>query len=340
MAKQDYYETLGVSRSADGTEIKKAYRKLAKKYHPDANPGDQQAEQRFKEVTEAYDVLGDPEKKKMYDLYGMAAFDGSMGAAGNAQGDPFSRGGFSSGFGGNEPYREYHYSSGNVNDADLEEMLKHVFGDMFGSFGDGSGRSYRDRFGRGYRSYAGNSEGFGGSYTGGRDWHFGGSDSSRDFGGWSAGTQSCDLHAEITISLKEAAHGCEKLLHLKGAREERLQVHIPAGIGEGQSVRLKGKGHPCGSGSLRGDLYIKVHIQADPVYQRKGMDIYTTVSIPYETAKNGGEAYVQTLYGTVKCRIPAGIRSGGKIRLKNKGMVSMKNAGVYGDEYVTIQVQS
>ena len=105
-------------------------------------------------------------------------------------------------------------------------------------------------------------------------------------------------------------------------------------------MRLKGKGHPCGSGSLRGDLYIKVHIQADPVYQRKGMDIYTTVSIPYETAKNGGEAYVQTLYGTVKCRIPAGIRSGGKIRLKNKGMVSMKNAGVYGDEYVTIQVQS
>lgn len=325
MAKQDYYDVLGVSRTADEKEIKKAYRKLAKKYHPDTNPGDQQAEQKFKEVTEAYDVLGNPEKKKLYDQYGMAAFDGSMGA-GDPTGNPFGQGSYSSGFGNNGQYREYHYTSGNMDDINLDDLFSDLFGSGFG--GHSGNRTFRDRFGHGFGSSSWNysSQGGGTSYG-----------SRGNYGTGAYGSQ--DLHAEIDLTMEEAALGCDKIIHLKGGREEKLQVHIPAGINEGQSVRLKGKGE-SGWGGAAGDLFIKVHILRNSVYERKGMDIYTTISIPHETAVRGGEAYVQTLYGPVKCKIPAGIRQGGKIRLKNKGVVSMKNADIHGDEYVTIQIQN
>lgn len=326
MVKLDCYETLGISRSADEKEIKRAYRKLAKKYHPDTNQGNKQAELKFKEVTEAYDILSNPEKKKLYDRYGMAAFDGSMGNAqgggspfeegmGNAwSGDgPFSWGGSGTGFGKEGPYTEYHYSS---QDGSMEDILRKFFGGAFE--GQGAGKNFSGRFQRG----------FGNDFHGSRQGFHYNSHSGRQ-----------DLHAEIQITLEEAAFGCDKLLHMEGARQERLQVHIPAGINEGQSVRLRGKGQPGWNGGPAGDLLIKVHIMDNPVYTRKGMDVYTTASVPYETASRGGEAYVQTLYGTVKCKIPAGIRSGGKIRLRNKGIVSMKNADIYGDEYVTIKVQ-
>ena len=314
MAKRDYYETLGVSRSAHEKEIKRAYRKLAKKYHPDTNQGNKQAELKFEEVTEAYDILSDPEKKKLYDQYGMAAFDGSMGNPGDAA-DPFSQGSYTSDFGNNGQYTEYHYSSG---DGNIEDIFENLFGGMFGS--RGTGKNFRDGFKRGFgNNFYGYQQGF-------------------DHNSYSS-QQGRDLHAEIEITLEEAAFGCDKLLRLEGSRQENLQVHIPAGINEGQSVRLRGKGQPAWNGSPAGDLLIKVHILDNPVYKRKGMDVYTTITIPYTTASQGGEAYVQTLYGTVKCKIPAGTRSGGKIRLRNKGIVSMKNAGVHGDEYVTIQVQ-
>lgn len=330
MAKQDYYETLGIGRSADEKEIKKAYRKLAKKYHPDTNPGDKHAEQKFKEVTEAYDVLGNPEKKKLYDRYGMAAFDGSMGA-GDPSGNPFGQGSYSSGFGNNGQYREYHYTSGNMDDINLDNLFSELFGSGFG--GNSGNRTYRDRFGHGFGSSAWNYGGQGGGASCGGRGNYGSGAASGAYG-------SQDLHAEIDLTMEEAALGCDKILHLKGDREERLQVHIPAGINEGQSVRLKGKGEQGWNGSPAGDLIIRVHILRNSVYERKGMDIYTTISIPQDTAVHGGEAYVQTLYGPVKCKIPAGIRQGGKIRLKNKGVVSMKNSDIHGDEYVTIQIQN
>lgn len=292
MAKKDYYDVLGVNRKASSQEIKSAYRKLAKKYHPDTNPGDTRAEQLFKEVTEAYNVLSDEEKRKLYDRFGHAAFDGSMGS------DPGK-------YAGNEHFRrtngadgvrtEYYYS-GNMDD---------LFGDMFGSFFHRQG---------------------GGS-------HFGFED---DIAYESQG--SLDFTTEISVSFREAALGCEKIISLSGARSNTLAVKIPAGINEGQSVRLKGKGRADRSGKT-GDLLIKVHILEDNRYTRAGRDVFITEFVPYTTAILGGETDFDTLYGPVKCKIPAGSQSGSKVRLKNKGIVSMKNKNSYGDEYVTIQIR-
>lgn len=296
MAKRDYYDVLEIQRNADEKAIKRAYRKLAKKYHPDTNPGDKIAEQRFKEVTEAYDVLSNPEKKKMYDQFGFAAFDGSMGADTENTYDSF-RGRWSSGgsgFGNSGQYHEYHFEGGNVED---------IFEDLFsGSFGDGF------------------SHGFG----------KGGGNSSR---------RGRDLESDITISFEEAALGCKKRIRFEGDQKQFLEVNIPAGIDEGQSVRLKGKGHPGNGGMPAGDLFLKVHIVPQSGYERKGLDVYTTENIPYTTAVLGGDAVFHTLYGNVKCRVPAGTQSGSKIRLKQKGIVSMKDSSVRGDEYVTIQIE-
>lgn len=282
MAKKDYYEVLGLKRDADDKEIKKAYRKLAKKYHPDTNQGNADAERQFKEVTEAYEVLGDPEKKKLYDRYGMAAFDGSMGTNGPESNGPWGR----SDFGGQGGYREYHYTSGNMDD---------IFSEFFGG-------------------------------------SFGGFDHFQNKGRQSRRSEK-NLHADMTITLEESVFGCDKVIRMDGMAQGALKVHVPAGIGEGQSIRLKGKG------SMGGDLLLQVHIQKHADYERKGQDLYTTVSIPYTTAVLGGKAKVPTLYGQVECNVPAGIQPGNKIRLRNKGVVSMKNKDVYGDEYVIVQIQ-
>ena len=270
MAKRDYYEVLGVLKSADENQIKRAYRKLAKEYHPDTNQGNQYAEQKFKEVTEAYEVLSDPEKKKLYDKYGFAAFDGSMGA-----------GGFDEQNGGQ--YREYHFEG--------DDIFGDIFDDLFGGgFAQGYGKTGRTKQRKGH-----------------------------------------DVQSEITISFEEAALGCKKKISFQGEQRTSLEVQIPAGIDEGQSVRLKGKGYG-------GDLYLKIHIAEKPGYERKGMDVYTTENIPYTTAVLGGTAVFHTLYGNVKCQIPPGTQSGSKIRLRQKGIVSMKNPSVYGDAYVTVQI--
>lgn len=315
MAKRDYYECLGVTKNADEKEIKRAYRKLAKKYHPDTNPGDQQAEQRFKEVTEAYNVLSDNEKRKLYDQFGMAAFDGSMGDP--TEGDPFGgaggSGGYSGGFGNGGQYREYHYSTGNMDD---------IFGDIFGDMFRGSG--FRDEFSdREERSF----DGFGSSFGGG-------------FGGQTQydHAEGKNVHSEVTIDFEEAVFGCDKYLRFEGDKKESLQVHIPAGINEGQSVRLKGKGEVGRYGKQAGDLLLKVHIRPHPEYTRKGKDVYITQTIPYTTAVLGGKAYFKTLHGMVECKVPAGTQSGSKIRLKHKGIVSMNNPTDHGDEYVIIRI--
>lgn len=150
-----------------------------------------------------------------------------------------------------------------------------------------------------------------------------------------------DAQSEITVSFDDAAFGCDKVITLRdGSGVARpLKVHIPAGIDSGKKIRLKGKGHPGYGGGEAGDLFLKVTVAPKPGFERKGMDVYTTASIPFTTAVLGGKIRVHTLYGDVECGVKEGTQSGSKIRLKNKGIVSMKDPSVHGDQYVTIQIQ-
>ena len=315
-AKRDYYEVLGVSRDADKNTIKKAYRKLAKKYHPDTNQGNAQAAERFKEATEAYNILSDPEKKKMYDQFGHAAFDGS-GAAGGAYGGAYSRngGGTYQYAGPDGTFHEYHFEG----NGDMDDFLKNIFGGSFSGFG-GATRS----------SSKGSRSGFSGSGFG----------ESGSYGNYSQ--DGADVTAEITVGFDEAAFGCEKVIHLTEnngkAVGKALKVKIPAGIDTGKSIRLRGKGNPGINGGKAGDLLLKVKVASKPGYERKGMDVYTTVRVPFTTAVLGGEAKVETLHGNVLCKINPGTQSGTKIRLRGKGIVSMKDKNQHGDQYVTVQI--
>ena len=324
--KRDYYEVLGLTKGADAAAIKKACRKLAKKYHPDMNPGDKEAEKKFKEVTEAYNVLSDPEKKKLYDQLGHAAFD-ETGGGGNPYGGAYRQAYGGSGGG----YREYHFEGGNMDD---------VFNDIFGDiFHHGKSQGFSGTGGAGRGNFRG---GFG---DGG--FQNGGFDGSGFYGGFGSGNfqaKGSDLHAEVTVGFDEAAFGCDKIIRLQDPNSatgavQSLKVHIPAGIDSGKSVRLRGKGMPGTNGGENGDLLLKVQVAEKPGYERKGMDVYTTVTVPFTTAVFGGEAVVNTLYGNVLCKIREGTQSGTKIRLRGKGIVSMKDPSVHGDQYVTVQIE-
>ena len=302
--KRDYYEVLGVDRSADEAAIKRAYRKLAKKYHPDTNAGNAQAEEKFKEVTEAYDVLGDEKKRKLYDKYGHVAFENGFSEE-DYERRKSGMGGNPFGYGNGGMHREYHF---NGNAGDMDDIFGDIFGGMFG--GGFSGQEHSGYAGRGFSS-----------------------------GGYSMKGE--DAHADITVSFDEAAFGCDKTITLQGGSgsPQTLKVHIPAGIDTGKSIRLKGKGNPGFGGGAAGDLYLNVTVLNKPGYERKGMDVYTTVQVPFTTAVLGGEAKVHTLYGDVICKVREGTQSGSKIRLRGKGIVSMKNTQVHGDQYVTVQIQ-
>lgn len=327
MKKRDYYEVLGVSRDADASEIKKAYRKLAKKYHPDSNAGNVRAEEEFKEVTEAYDILSDEKKRKLYDRLGHAAFDGSgpaegeygqgaYGWDGSAYGGTDRRNAYGQGNYGQSAYgrssyrqgtygsfgggfREYHFDSGDGNMDDL-------FGDLFG-----------DSF---------HQSGFHGSGFGGNGFHSRGS----------------DLNAEVEITFDEAAFGGKKQIHLRDSADGSVrsyEVTIPAGIESGKMIRLKGKGMPGTGGGDAGDLLLKIQVKDKPGFRREGLDVYTEVQVPFTTAVFGGEIMIQTIYGNVVCKIKEGTQSGTKIRLKGKGIVSMNHESVRGDQYAVVQIQ-
>ena len=378
--KRDYYEILGVPRNADQAAIKKAYRKLAKKYHPDSNDGSAEAELRFKEITEAYTILQDPEKRKLYDQFGHAAFDGSSGAGQDA-------GGFGGGAYGPSGYTYYYQSGGqdgnpfgrNSGGQSFEDILKHFFhrnnfsgdnytGDNFsrdGFSGDsfsGNDFSGKDDTGRGswkhfgyngdgntsYRQHFGYDDGRNTSYR----QHFGYGDRSGskdegfdwfDFGGSrQEPLRGRDMEADTSISFEEAAFGCKKRIRLtspESGKSQTLEVKIPAGIEDGQTIRLKGKGQPGMADGEAGDLLLKIHVMEKAGFTRKGADIYTTAQIPFTTAVLGGEAILPTLYGNVQCHIQKGTQSGSRLRLKGKGIVSSKAPGIRGDEYVTIEIQ-
>lgn len=306
--KRDYYEVLGVGKDADEGSIKRAYRKLAKKYHPDTNAGNAQAEEKFKEATEAYSVLSDEKKRRLYDQFGHAAFDeGAAADAGHAGTYGYGGPGGSGSYrytGPNGSYQEYHFGGG-----DMEDILRNIFG-------GGSGGGAFHKGGSGFRH---------GEF---------------DYGGFSQNGD--DLHAEISIDFDEAVFGCDRMIHLTdadGNGKKSMKVHIPAGIDTGKSIRLRGKGTPGSGGGQPGDLLLKVTVGSKPGFERRDMDVYTTVDIPFTTAVFGGEVLVDTLYGTVRCKIRPGTQSGTRIRLKDKGIVSMKNPGIRGSQYVTVQIQ-
>lgn len=325
--KRDYYDVLGISRDADAAAIKRAYRKLAKKYHPDSNPGDKTAEQMFKDVNEAYDVLSDPKKKKLYDQFGHAAFDETAGygqGAGAGAGGFSGFGGFGNGAGGayrsgsfrsgDGTYHEFHFEGGDGDD---------IFGDLFGNMFGGKGRA--------------GSAGFGGSGFHG----FGG---GNGFSGSGFSDRGNDLNAEVQITFDEAVHGCEKTITIQnpnqpGIRPQTLKVKIPAGIETGKSIRLAGKGMPGSGGGAAGDLLLKITVGEKPGWTRKGMDVYSDVEVPFTTAVFGGETLVHTLYGDVVCKIKAGTHSGTKIRLRGKGIVSLKDPSLHGDQYAVVRIQ-
>ncbi len=289
--KRDYYEVLGVERTADENTIKKAYRKLAKKYHPDTNKGNPGSEEKFKEATEAYAVLSDPEKRKQYDQFGFNQ-TGSDGT-----------------------YQEYHFD-----DRDMEEILKNIFGSGFGSF---HSSHFDKNFNRNFHTGGFHSYGF-----------------HQNYGDSAPPRTGETIQTGITIDFMDAVNGCEKTFQLTGSdgHVSTLKVRIPAGIDTGQSIRLQGKGNPGINGGKPGDLLLKVTVSEKSGFERKGTDVYSTVKIPYTTACLGGEQIVPTLFGNVLCNINPGTQSGTKIRLKGKGIPTMKNPAVRGDQYVTVQI--
>ncbi|MDO4617307.1 MAG: DnaJ C-terminal domain-containing protein [Lachnospiraceae bacterium] len=336
--KKDYYETLGVKKTSTEKEIKSAYRKLAKKYHPDTNANNKQAEQKFKEVTEAYNVLSDKEKRKLYDRYGFAGLEegfdpnfagyssGFGGFNQNYTGSDQGTGRYSRHFSGYDPnsstYREFHFtgSDGSTYSSDeFEDLFRDMFSGQTGNRGF-TGESRSAGFGRRKDGSTRNSR---------RAWGTGGS------------LRGSDLTSDLTVSFDESLKGCSKMLRL--SREDgsftTIQVSVPAGIQDGKTIRLKGKGHPGMNGGEAGDLLLQVHVTPRKGWERKGNDLYVTAEIPFETAVLGGEAIIPTMTGNVSCKIKAGTRSGSKIRLRGKGVSDPAHPSETGDEYAVIQIE-
>jgi curved DNA-binding protein len=288
----DYYKVLGVNKTATQDEIRAAYRKLARKHHPDLNPNDKEANKKFQQINEANEVLSDPDKRKKYDQYGKdwqhaEAFEkaqqsgGRRGGAGGNAGEDF--GSWSGTAGGG-----------------------------FGGFEGGDGGEFSDFF----ESLFGRSAGRGRS-------------SQTKFRGQ-------DYQAELQLSLEDAYHTHPQILTLNG---KNIRITIPAGVENGQVIKLKGHGAPGVNGGPDGDLYITFSIAEDPRWRRDGNDLYTKVPLDLYTALLGGEVTVDTLGGKVKLKVKPATANGTTVRLKGKGFPVYKKDGEFGDLYVTMEVR-
>ena len=299
MEYRDYYKILGVAKSASQDEIKKAYRKLAIQYHPDKNQGDKQAEDRFKEVGEAYEVLKDPEKRKKYDQLG-ANWDQFQHA--DAGGSDFSQ------FRGTSPGGGAFYYEGDM-------------GDIFGEQGSGFSDFFNAFFG-----------GMGGSRrTGG----FTGFNSQTGFNSRTATQKGSDYQAEMEITLAEAYAGTSRILDIDG---QKLKANIKPGAFDGQELRIRGKGGKGRGGGTPGDIYVKLKIKPDPRYAVQGRDLIYKASIDLYTAVLGGKIEIQTLAGKLGLTVPMGSQPDSKLRLKGKGMPVFGKPGHAGDLYVQLNV--
>ena len=268
MAERDYYEVLGVNRNASPDEIKRAYRKVALKYHPDKNPGDQTAEEKFKEASNAYDVLSDPEKRKIYDVRGHAGVHNA-------------------GF------------QGYTNFEDIFTNFGDIFGrEVFGNFGDVFG----DVFSRE------NPTGFGRQRRG-------------------------NLRTKLTIPFEESILGAEKRIQVN---DRTLTIKIPAGIKDGQSLRLTGQGDLTASGQ-RGSLIVKIAVQPHPNFKRENLDLVTQVTVPFTRAALGGKVRVPTLKGDIDLKIPAGTQPDQQLRVRGAGVVDSSKRK--GDLRVQIKIE-
>jgi curved DNA-binding protein len=307
MEYKDYYNILGVEKNADEKEIKKAYRKLARQYHPDLNPGDKAAEARFKEINEAHEVLSDPEKRRKYDELGQnyqrwQQTGGQGGGFDWAQ--YYAQQAGQRGPGGAGPGRV------RVEYADINDL-----NDLFGGE-----QGFSDFF----HTFFG---GMGGGPTAGA--------TSRRTGARRAAppTPPQDFEHEIEVTLEEAFKGGQRLLDVDG---RRLEVKIPPGVKTGSRIRMAGEG-PANMGGARGDIYLVVKLQPDPNFERRGDDLYTEIPVDLFSALLGGEVRVPTLGGAVALKIKAGTQSGRTIRLAGQGMPKLRS-NERGDLYAKVRV--
>ena len=273
MAKRDYYEVLGVSKSASDDEIKKAYRKLAIKYHPDKNPGDKEAEAKFKEISEAHEVLSDKQKRARYDQFGHAGVGGNAGG-----GNPFTNGSYS--FNGQSFNFDFGGSGG------LDDILGSIFG-----FGGGQRRPAR----------------------------------------------GADYRTTVVLSFEEAVFGTTKTISADG---KDLKVKIPAGIDDGMSIRLSGKGGAAPKGGTKGDLYVFVRVKPHKHLTREGSIILSEKAVSMVDAALGTEVDVETVDGNVRMKVPAGTQSGTPFKLSGHGVPLMRSDGDRGPHIVTIIVET
>jgi molecular chaperone DnaJ len=292
VAKKDFYATLNVSRNATPDEIKKSYRKLAMKYHPDKSPGDKKAEEKFKEMTEAYEVLSDPKKREMYDQFGFAGANPGFGGSGPGQGgfNQGPTGGFG-GFGGGFGDRTESFN----------DIFGDIFGDMFSGPRPGPGRPGRRQKG-------------------------------------------ADLRYTLNISFEDSALGTEKtisFLRSRSGKEEnaRLSVKVPAGVNQGQRLKLSGEGDSGSHGGGNGDLYVIVNIQEHPFFKREGDDVILDLPVHFLDAILGSNVEVPTLSNKVSLKIPEGTHSGQVFRLKGRGFPHVGGFGT-GDMLVRVLVDT
>ncbi|CDD55439.1 molecular chaperone DnaJ [[Bacteroides] pectinophilus] len=335
--KRDYYEVLGVPRDADEAALKKAYRQLAKKYHPDINPGDKEAEAKFKEASEAYAVLSDPEKRRQYDQFGHAAFDGGAGGAGgfdfNNMGDMGDIFGdiFGDLFGGGSRRRA---SNGPMQGANVRTSVRITFEEAFRGVDKELDLNLKEEcetcHGTGAKpgTEATTCPKCGGKgqvvYT------------QQSLFGMVRNVTTCpDCNGTGKI-IKDKCPDCYGSGYI--TKRKKIQVSIPAGIDSGQSVRIRGKGEPGINGGPRGDLLVEVIVAQHPKFQRQDMNVFSTESISFPTAVLGGEVRIPTVAGDVMVDVKPGTQSGTKIRLKGKGMPSLRSQSLMGDHYVTLVV--
>lgn len=336
--KRDYYEVLGVDKNADEAALKKAYRVLAKKYHPDMNPGDAEAEKKFKEASEAYAVLSDPEKRRQYDQFGHAAFEGGAGGAGG-----------------------FDFSG-----MDFGDIFGDIFGDFFGGGRRSSARNNGPMKGANIRTSVRitfeeavfgcskeidlnvketcktcNGSGAKPGTSPETCTKCGGKGqvivNQQSFFGTVRTVQTCPDCQGTGKVIKEKCTECRGTGYI--AMRKRYSVDIPAGIDNGQSVRQPGLGEPGTNGGPRGDVLVEVIVGRHPIFQRQDFNIYSTVPVSFAVAALGGEIYIDTVDGKVIYDVKAGTQTDTKVRLKGKGVPSWRNKDVRGDHYVTLVVQ-